>query len=1013
MANFFDQADPAQTAAPAGNFFDQADPAPMPAPIGADEFGAPIFADDAENAKVRDGMARAGEKALQGATFGMAPFGEAAVRSAVTGAPYADSLKAARDYSAETSKTNPGGAMIAEGLGTLPTAMAAGAIAAPVGAAVSAASRIGPWLASTAGGAGLGAASAAGHDIGSGDTANLGHDTAVGAGVGGGVGAASPLFGAMLQSVPNMVRGTAAGLRNMFSGAGRDAVAGQVLRETSGDFANGMARSPLPDLQLRTAQATGNPGIAALDRTLASEPGGTATTAGDIVQNGRTANQTTALAKALVGSDSGIEPTVLANQAAASGTDAITAADKALSETERKVWSDPALQGVKLNGPALASGVSDDVAAFPASWRDAVTGPQNKLGSFLGELKELGPESSIQDVNSVRSRLLGVARDARSGANPDSVTAAAASKMADSLLGRMGSDPGIAGAAGSNRFVITEPMQTTHVALPDPVTIRATGGAGAADDAGSAAVAANNPLIPQTARNIKPQSLQDWLISRGGVQDEGGEFVAGDLDKIHHRAGGRLVNPKGMEQDYAREAAIEEGFLKQGADINDFKDAVTSRQPVYRADDMAAAHVRSQQSTQGWQEDEARYNARDNVNVAAEQAGVRLSPAEIDHATDLHMQGAHPDDAIQQAAASTEARAFDSNAQNNAVGSPGAPLASGGGSPQAARAGFAITQPVAVSNQVPVPIHIRSVSSAEVPGNPDAWNAYQAARDFTRQYHTATGFNEFDNILHPNGSGNIQANPEQAFGRFFDMNGGTNAGMQRLQGVTDLLRQSGRGDEADNLQNAAQQYLKASILKQARAGNGVDATGSPSMNLATLTSTVNKVMPAISGTPMTAPIAGDVMAAGNAAELLNRPSALRGDTNSTTFEKLKNHDLVNAIIGQSGSSALGAAAGGYAAAEHGPGPWYVRVPAGMGAGAVMGRFAGPAISKSLPNALTRGPTEDVMRRLSAALADPSEYRRLLATQLANGPTLGAPGIVSQGVANTARAAIPTIAAGGR
>ena len=182
-------------------------------------------------------------------------------------------------------------------------------------------------------------------------------------------------------------------------------------------------------------------------------------------------------------------------------------------------------------------------------------------------------------------------------------------------------------------------------------------------------------LIPQTARNLKPQSLHDWLISKGGVQDEGGEFRSQDLDKVHHRAGGRLVNPRGMEQDYAREAAIEEGFLPQHATINDFKDAVTSRQPVYRPEDTAAANARSQERTQAWQEDEARYNARDNVNVAAEQAGVRLSPAEREHATDLHMQGTHPDDAIQQAAASTEARAFDRNAQYNNFGSPGVPLA--------------------------------------------------------------------------------------------------------------------------------------------------------------------------------------------------------------------------------------------------------------------------------------------------------------------------------------------------
>ena len=642
---------------------------PMSQPIGVTEYGAPIFDNDRENAQVRDGAMRATEKAAEGATFGMFPLAAAGARSAITGAPYSDSLKDARDYTADTSAKYPEGALIAEGAGSVVPTVLGGAVGAPFVKAAQAVTRFAPWIAGVLGGSALGGANSAGHDIGSGNTDNLASDTATGAGVGAAIGGVSPLAGALLQSAPNMVRGGISAVKNIATGEGRDAVAGQVLREASGDFTNGVARSPVPGLDLRTSQVTGNPGIAALDRTMASEPGGLASTPGDIVQNGRTSNQTDALAKALVGSDARVEPAVLTNQAAATGTQAVTSADKALSDVETGLWSNPALKSVGrtsvgLNGPSIASGVTGDVAGFPASWRDAVTGPNNKLGSFMGEINELGPNSTIDDVNSIRSRLLGVARDVRSGANPDSVTAAAASKMADSLLARIGSDPAIVG--GPSRFVPTS-------------------------------VVKENGVLP----------------------------------------------------------------------------------------------------------------------------------------------------------------------------------------------------------------HITGKTVPAIPPNPDALNAYNAARDFSRQYHTATGFSEFDNILNPNASGNVQANPEQAFGKFFDMNGGTDAGLQRLQGVTDLLRTSGKDAEADALTGSAQNYAKAAILRQARAGNGVDATGQPAMNMATLNSTVNKSMPAISGTPMMAPIAGDVQAAGNAAELLNRPSALRGDSNSTTFEKLRNHDLVNAIIGQSGSSALG------------------------------------------------------------------------------------------------------------
>jgi hypothetical protein len=565
----------------------------------------------------------------------------------------------------------------------------------------------------------------------------------------------------------------------VFGNAGRDAVAGQILREASGDFANTAARPPIADLQLRTAQATGNPGIASLERTLASEPGTQAGTAGEIVSNGRTPNQISALGKSLVGADASVEPAVLTNQASARGTAAIQNADTVLSKVEKSLWSDPAIKGVQVNGPTIASGVASDVAKFPASWRDAITGPQSKLGSFLSELKELGPNASIPDVNSVRSRLLSAARDAASGPSPDSVTAAAARGMASSLLDRLGSDPAIAGAP-----------ETTS----------------------------------QTA----------------------GYFT------------GRAI--------------------------------------------------------------------------------------------------------------------------------PGT-----------------------------------ETTTPAVPANPAAWAAYKTARDFSRQYHTTMGYPEFDSMLNPNSSGNIQANGETAFGRFFDVNGGTSTGLQRLQGVSDALRatkQPSAISAANELDQSAQQYLRAAIMKQGRAGAGLDATGAPAMNAASLATTVNKVAPAIGAAPMTAPIAGDVQAVGNAAELINRPSTLRGDTNSTTFEKLRNHDLVSAILGQTGSSALGAAAGGYAAGEYGPEdiPWYLRVPGGMLAGALLGQKFGPYAGKvvsHIPGAkvAVTGPTEDIMSRVWQGLADPAEYARLMGTMPTPPVSLTAPGVLSRNVPTIATGAIPAITSG--
>lgn len=76
-------------------------------------------------------------------------------------------------------------------------------------------------------------------------------------------------------------------------------------------------------------------------------------------------------------------------------------------------------------------------------------------------------------------------------------------------------------------------------------------------------------------------TLNEFLASKGGVKDVGGELKAADLDKWHrgkwYPAGGtmgRLVREDGMHPDYAREAAEEAGYLKPGSTMSDLYDAM-------------------------------------------------------------------------------------------------------------------------------------------------------------------------------------------------------------------------------------------------------------------------------------------------------------------------------------------------------------------------------------------------------------------------------------------------------
>ena len=71
------------------------------------------------------------------------------------------------------------------------------------------------------------------------------------------------------------------------------------------------------------------------------------------------------------------------------------------------------------------------------------------------------------------------------------------------------------------------------------------------------------------------KSLMQSLADKGGVQDEGGELSTKDAQLWHRKHYNRkFVKEEGMDFDTALETAIQEGYLQEGADINDFLTAV-------------------------------------------------------------------------------------------------------------------------------------------------------------------------------------------------------------------------------------------------------------------------------------------------------------------------------------------------------------------------------------------------------------------------------------------------------
>lgn len=294
----------------------------------------------------------------------------------------------------------------------------------------------------------------------------------------------------------------------------------------------------------------------------------------------------------------------------------------------------------------------------------------------------------FSDLRALRSNVATALRELAQGPGTGSAAYRRMSLLMDSIEGTMAKGAGQAARADG---AVTQRLST--LAQEDahgPVN----GGPDRGGDEGSAAGAAtgipgqggaNFPGTggPRNAEGPGPvavtqptgrlQSLVDFVISKGGVRDDRGDLRAADLQLVHHRAGGRLLNPKGLPADDMARLAHDAGYPTD--DLNQFKDALSSAAPVYKTSEVAEAAVNAQRAREAVQEQHERMMAAANVDEATSALGVRLSPAEHAHATELTLHGAHPEEAVHQAVRSGEETVLQGNAEHNAVGAPGVPLA--------------------------------------------------------------------------------------------------------------------------------------------------------------------------------------------------------------------------------------------------------------------------------------------------------------------------------------------------
>lgn len=243
--------------------------------------------------------------------------------------------------------------------------------------------------------------------------------------------------------------------------------------------------------------------------------------------------------------------------------------------------------------------------------------------------KPANPEATKRIEQDVYGQLLGTGRYQES-------EAAAQAKFMARVFGTLGQRAGVDAGELYDRY---------NLRIQGPRSVLNTKPNTLDDRTNALVTAVRTRKIPD-AREVHGHSLLTWIIKRGGVQDYSGELVGRDAMKL--RPG--LVNRAGESLDYIREAAVQEKYLPEGADINDLLDAIDTElrgTPVYseRIASQKAADFRADALALSRDMDEA---FRD---VPADEFA-QLSNQEI---VDRLMQGAERPNLFQRAAAAVKA----------------------------------------------------------------------------------------------------------------------------------------------------------------------------------------------------------------------------------------------------------------------------------------------------------------------------------------------------------------------
>lgn len=283
------------------------------------------------------------------------------------------------------------------------------------------------------------------------------------------------------------------------------------------------------------------------------------------------------------------------------------AAKKIAKAQESKLWQAIDPEGnLTINGLSVRQEASKIASEIPKTAKP----PEGEEAAVLSHARLLGTASPFSDFTALRSRLLSAIREERvNGETPalrrmqmlrsamdDAIENAAenAAQRNPDLFGRLAADYDEVGLRVGDEAAAGRDAETRSVVVPGGSSVTSSGSFGTAGQtARGSRSAARNQGIQEPPR---PKDLIKFLIDLGGIKDASGELRAQDFHKVGPGYFGRLSRKNGMELDYAREAAVEAGYLHRDADINDLLNALRRNQqgnPVFIESDPAAIEWRA------------------------------------------------------------------------------------------------------------------------------------------------------------------------------------------------------------------------------------------------------------------------------------------------------------------------------------------------------------------------------------------------------------------------------------